>query len=64
MLLMKDRSFLYELSAYLIYVKVGERCFLYDLRAYFIYVKVGERSLTNILVLNEQNGHASNRDDV
>ena len=24
MLLMKDRSFLYELSAYLIYVKVGE----------------------------------------
>ena len=28
MLLMKDRSFLYELRAYLIYVKVGERSFL------------------------------------
>ena len=26
MLLMKDRSFLYELRAYLIYVKVGEHC--------------------------------------
>ena len=28
MLLMKDRSFLYELRAYLIYVKVGEYPFL------------------------------------
>ena len=27
MLLMKDRSFLYELRAYLIYVKVGESVF-------------------------------------
>ena len=44
MLLMKDRSFLYELRAYLIYVKVGERKFLYELRAYLIYVNVGERS--------------------
>ena len=26
---MKDRSFLYELRAYLIYVKVGENSFLY-----------------------------------
>ena len=26
MLLMKDRSFLYELRTYLIYVKVGENC--------------------------------------
>ena len=43
MLLMKDRSFLYELSAYLIYIKVGERSFLYELRAYLTYVKVGER---------------------
>ena len=42
MLIMKDRSFLYELRAYLIYVKVGERSFIYELRAYLIYVKVGE----------------------
>ena len=39
---MKDRSFLYELRAYLIYGKVGERSFLYELRAYLTYVKVGE----------------------
>ena len=44
MLLMKDRSFLYELRAYLIYVKVGERSFVYELRAYLIYVKVGENN--------------------
>ena len=44
MLLMKDRSFLYELRAYFIYVKVGERSFLYELRAYLIYVKVGENA--------------------
>ena len=43
MLLMKDRSFLYELRAYLIYVKVGERSFLYKLRAYLIFVKVREK---------------------
>ena len=43
MLLMKDRSFLYELRAYLIYVKVEERSFMYELRAYLIYVKVGEK---------------------
>ena len=47
MLLMKDRSFLYELRAYLIYVKVGERSFLYELRAYLIYVKVGEKLVTS-----------------
>ena len=40
---MKDRSFLYELTAYLIYAKVGERSFLYELRAYLIYVNVGEK---------------------
>ena len=34
MLLMKDKSFLYELRAYLIYVKVGEKSFLYELIAY------------------------------
>ena len=45
MLLMKDRSFLYELRAYLIYVKVGERSFLYELRAYLVYVKVGESAI-------------------
>ena len=37
---MKDRSFLYGLRAYFIYVKVEERSFLYELRAYLIYVKV------------------------
>ena len=42
MLLMKDRSFLYELRAYLIYVKVEKRSFSYELKAYLIYVKVGE----------------------
>ena len=52
MLLMKDRSFLYELRAYLIYVKVGERSFLYELRAYLIYVKVGENYFLNIHVCN------------
>ena len=41
---MGERSFLYELRPYLIYVKVGERSFLYELRPYLIYVKVGERS--------------------
>ena len=44
MLLMKDRSFLYELRGYLIYAKVGERSFFYDLRAYLTYVEVGETS--------------------
>ena len=29
MLLMKDRSFLYELRPYLIYVKVGEKMFIF-----------------------------------
>ena len=43
MLQMKDRSFLYELKAYLVYVKVEERSFSYELRAYLIYVKVGEK---------------------
>ena len=42
MLLMKDRSILYVLRAYLICAKVGERSFLYELRSYFIYAKVGE----------------------
>ena len=43
MLLMKDKYIdLYELKAYLIYVKVGERSFLYELRVYLIYGKVGE----------------------
>ena len=42
MLLIKDRSFLYELRAIFIYVKVGERSFLCELRAYLICVKVGE----------------------
>ena len=40
---MQERSFLYDLRTYLIYVKVGERSFLYELRAYLIYVKVGEK---------------------
>ena len=43
MLLMKDRSFLYELRACLIYVKMGERSVLYGLRAYLIYEKVEEK---------------------
>ena len=45
MLLMKDRSVLYELRAYLIYVKVGEKSFLYELRAYFVCIKVRENSV-------------------
>ena len=45
MLLMKDRSVLYELRAYPIYVKVGEKSFLYELRAYFVCVKVRENSV-------------------
>ena len=45
MMLMKDRSLLYELRAYLIYVKVREIRFLFELRAYLIYVKVGEIQL-------------------
>ena len=46
MLLMKNRSFLYKLRAYLIYVKVGERSFLNELKAYLVYlvyVKVREK---------------------
>ena len=45
MLLMKDRSILYELRAYLIYAKVGERSFLYELRSYLIHAKVGEMAV-------------------
>ena len=37
MLLMKDRSFLYELRAYLIYVKVQEKSDL-DLHLLLIYI--------------------------
>ena len=37
-LLMKDRSFLYELRAYLIYVKVGERSFLYEVKKPISYM--------------------------
>ena len=44
---MQERSFLYELRAYLIYVKVGERSFLFELRAYDVYVKVVEISAFN-----------------
>ena len=51
MLLMKDRSFLYERRAYLIYAKVGERGFLYELRPYLIYLKVGEMKFPMILFL-------------
>ena len=36
-------NFLYELRAYLLYVKVGDRSFLYELRAYLIYVKGKQR---------------------
>ena len=38
MLLMRDISFLYELSAYLIYVKVGEIIFLKSFHSVFFYV--------------------------
>ena len=48
MLLMKERIFLYELRAYLIYVKVGERSFLYELSAYLLYLKVGENNMRTV----------------
>ena len=48
MLLMQDRSFLYELRANLVYVKVGERSFLNELGAYLIYVKVRENDARDI----------------
>ena len=48
MLLMKDRFFLYDLRACIIYVKVGEKSFFIgaenELRACLIYVKAGEKS--------------------
>ena len=57
MLLMKDRSYLYELTAYLIYVKVGERTVLYELRAYLIHVKVGEKEFNRGFTVNGQGGN-------
>ena len=40
---MQERSVLYKLKAYLIYVNVGERNFLYGPKANFVYVKVEEK---------------------
>ena len=56
---MKDRSFLYELRAYLLCVKVGESSFLYEVRVYLVYVKVGERrylgkNLTILMIAENQ----------
>ena len=43
MLLMKDRSFLYELRAYLIYVKVGESSVPLD----YCLVSLGKPAMLN-----------------